>query len=213
MKLRRTVMSAAIAVGVAALLPLTASAGRPGPTPPAGLSKATAATAAGVCNLSVPTRVAISRPYMELPTRITGDCTANGSFSLWTLTHPSKGEVTQVGFEEGATTYPWDIYATDPIGNQTFLPDGAVDPADQPLTQNTPATTVELAAGAWISSTAACSSTATAGTTTWKNLKAVTTNSAGEVTMAYRYSAVRDYRFALYSTSISWDLASATTTR
>ena len=51
------------------------------------------------------------------------------------------------------------------------------------------------------------------GTTTWKNLKAVTTNTAGEATMAYRYSPVRDYRFALYSTSISWDLASATTTR
>jgi hypothetical protein len=27
--------------------------------------------------------------------------------------------------------------------------------------------------------------------------------------MAYRYSKTRDYRFALYSTSISWDLASA----
>jgi hypothetical protein len=44
-------------------------------------------------------------------------------------------------------------------------------------------------------------------------LKAVTTNQAGEVTMAYRYSKTRDYRFALYSTPISWDLASATTTR
>ncbi|MGC4939822.1 hypothetical protein [Kribbella sp. DT2] len=240
MKLRRTVMSAAVALSVAALLPLSASAVRPGPTPPAGLSKATSAAAAGACNLSVPTRVAISRPYMELPTKISGECTVNGSFSLWTLTHPSKGEVTQVGFEEGATTYPWDIYATDPIGNQTFVPDGAVDPADQPLTQNAPATTVKLAAGAWISSTRTADVVTLKGTsllysvsknvffkrsasgvfqyrdrgtTTWKNLKAVTTNSAGEATMAYRYSPVRDYRFALYSTSISWDLASATTTR
>jgi hypothetical protein len=51
------------------------------------------------------------------------------------------------------------------------------------------------------------------GTTTWKNLKAVTTNSAGEATMAYTYSPTRDYRFSLYSTAISWDLGSAVTTR
>ncbi|ONI77579.1 hypothetical protein BWI15_03470 [Kribbella sp. ALI-6-A] len=31
-------------------------------------------------------------------------------------------------------TCPWDIYVTDPIGNQKFVPKGAVDPADQPLT-------------------------------------------------------------------------------
>ena len=43
--------------------------------------------------------------------------------------------------------------------------------------------------------------------------KSVTTSSSGQVTMAYRYSKTRDYRFALYSTPISWDLGSAVTTR
>ncbi|ADB30229.1 hypothetical protein Kfla_1125 [Kribbella flavida DSM 17836] len=233
-------MSAVAALSVAAVLPLSASAVRPGPTPPADApAKATAATAAGVCNLSAPTRVAISRPYLELPIRISGNCTAAGSTSYWVLTHPSRGPVNEVGFED-TTTYPWDILSDDPIGVQKFVADGAWDPADQPLTQNSPTTTIKLAAGAWISSTRTADVVTLKGTsllysvskniffkrsasgvfqyrdrgtTTWKNLKAVTTNSAGEATMAYRYTPLRDYRFALYSTSISWDLASATTTR
>jgi hypothetical protein len=51
------------------------------------------------------------------------------------------------------------------------------------------------------------------GTARWKNLKSVRTNSAGVVDMSYRYSKVRDYRFAVYSTSISWAAGSAVTTR
>jgi hypothetical protein len=51
------------------------------------------------------------------------------------------------------------------------------------------------------------------GTTTWKNLRSVRTNSAGVVSISYRYSKVRDYRFTVYSTPISWDLGSAVTTR
>lgn len=51
------------------------------------------------------------------------------------------------------------------------------------------------------------------GTTAWKGLKAVTTNSAGSATMSYRYGKTRDYRFVLYTTPVSWDQASATTTR
>ena len=31
--------------------------------------------------------------------------------------------------------------------------------------------------------------------------------------MAYTYSKTRDYRFALYTTPVSWDQASAITTR
>jgi hypothetical protein len=51
------------------------------------------------------------------------------------------------------------------------------------------------------------------GQTNWQTLKSVYTNSKGEVSLSYRYSKVRDYRFSLYSTSISWDLGSAVTTR
>jgi hypothetical protein len=239
MNLRRIAVSAVAAVGVAALLPLSASAARPNPVP----FKAPAspgATVAGTCTLSAPTRVAISKPYLPLPTKVTGTCaTSPNSLSGWELTHPSKGPVLDLVFDN-TTTDTWEVYSDDPIGIQSFSPLGSWDGADNPLTQNTPTTTVKLAAGAWISSsrtgdvvtlkgTSLLYSVSKniffkrsasgvfqyrdKGTTTWKNLKAVTTNSAGEATMAYRYTPTRDYRFALYSTSISWDLASATTTR
>ncbi len=127
-----------------------------------------------------------------------------------------------------------------PVGQYVWRPQNAEDPAGNPLTQNTPVATAKLAAGAWISSkrvgdvvtlngTSLLYSVTTdkyfkrsaggvfqfreRGTTTWKNLKSVTTNSSGVATMSYRYSKVRDYRFALYSTPISWDLGSAVTTR
>ncbi|MDT5284729.1 MAG: hypothetical protein QOJ20_5924, partial [Mycobacterium sp.] len=51
------------------------------------------------------------------------------------------------------------------------------------------------------------------GTTTWKNLRSVRTNSAGVASLSYRYSKVRDYRFTVYSTPFSWDRGSAVTTR
>ena len=232
-------MSAVAALGVAALLPLSASAARPGPVP-FKPPTAPSATVAGTCTLSAPTRVAISKPYMTLPTKVTGTCaTSPNSLSGWELTHPSKGPVLDLVFDN-TTTDTWEVYSDDPIGIQSFSPLGSWDGADNPLTQNTLSTTVKLAAGAWISSsrsadvvtlkgTSLLYSTSKniffkrsasgvfqyrdKGTTTWKNLKAVTTNSAGEVTFAYRYAPARDYRFALYSTPISWDLASAVTTR
>ena len=240
MRLRHTLTTIAIAAGLTTIAPLTAAAARPGPTPPSDAPARATTTAAGVCDLSAPTRVAISRPSLDLPTRITGDCTATGSASYWILTHPSQGDVLDIGFESGATTYPWEVRSTDPIGVQSFKPNGAWDPTDQPLTQNTLTTTVKLATGAWISSSRADDVVTLRGTsllysvsdnvffkrsasgvfqyrdlgtTTWNNLKAVTTNTAGEVSMAYRYTPTREYRFALYSTPISWDVASAITTR
>jgi hypothetical protein len=51
------------------------------------------------------------------------------------------------------------------------------------------------------------------GTTRWQNLRSVRTNSAGVASMSYRHSKVRDYRFTVYSTPISWDLGSGVTTR
>ncbi|ADB35962.1 hypothetical protein Kfla_6974 [Kribbella flavida DSM 17836] len=52
------------------------------------------------------------------------------------------------------------------------------------------------------------------GSTVWRTLKAgVRTNGKGEVQLSYRYSKLRDYRFVLYSTPISWDAGSAVTIR
>jgi hypothetical protein len=238
--IRRTIAAAAAAVAVAALLPLSASAARPAPTPLAHAPAKAGVAAVGTCTLSAPSRVAIGRPYLALYPKISGDCTQAGSLSGWRLTHPTKGPVLDLVYQAGATTDLWDVLSSDPIGTQTWAPLGSWNPGDNPLTQNAPKSTVKLAAGAWISSsrtgdvvtlkgTSLLYSVSTdkyfkrsaggvfqfreVGSNTWQTLKNVWTNSAGEVTLAYRYSKTRDYRFALYSTSISWDLGSAVTRR
>jgi hypothetical protein len=239
--IRRTLTSAVVAIGMAALLPLGASAKTQGPVnlPKSATAKVGAAVA-GTCNLSVPTRVAIGRPYVGLPAKVTGNCTQANSLSGWNLYHPSLGAVDGLLFDN-VNSQTWDVYSDYPIGVMTWRGLGAFDGTDNPLTQNAPSTTVKLATGAWISSSrtadvvtlkgtallyshsnntyfkrsaAGVFQFRERGTTTWQTLKAgVWTNSKGEVTMAYRYSKTRDYRFAVYSTSISWDTGSAVTTR
>jgi hypothetical protein len=238
--IRRTLASVVAAVGVAALLPLGASAAKPGPVtlPPHAVAK-TSSALSGTCNLSVPSRIAIGRPYIGLPAKVTGTCTEPNSLSAWNLYHPSKGAVDGLLFDN-VNSQTWDVYSDYPIGAMTWRGIGAFDGADNTLTQNAPVSTVKLAAGAWISSSRTADVVTLKGTsllysvstnkyfkrpaggvfqfreigsTTWQTLKSVYTNKYGEVTLAYRYSKTRDYRFALYSTSISWDLGSATTRR
>ncbi|TDU84543.1 hypothetical protein EV138_7022 [Kribbella voronezhensis] len=241
---RRTLATAAAAAGIAALLPLTASAAGPDPVRPLHFDGKTSKSTvvAGTCNLSIPSRVAIGKPTLTLFGKVSGTCNTPTAASGWALHHPSLGDVNEVVFDK---TYQygdgsWYIPDNHPIGNMVFNGEGSYNADDTTNTQNTVPVTVKLAAGAWISSsrsadvvtlkgTSLLYSTTTnsyfkrsaggvfqfreRGTTTWKNLKSVYTNSKGEVTMAYRYSKLRDYRFALYSTSISWDLGSAVTTR
>ena len=238
--IRRTLATAAAVVGIAALLPLGASAATPGPVslPKRAAAKAGAA-AAGVCNLSIPSRVAIGRPYITLPAKLTGDCTQAGSAAAWNITHPTQGAWDGLLFQ-GVTSKNWAVYSDMPLGAMTWRGVGAYDGADNALTQNAPPTTLKLAAGAWISSSRTADVVTLKGTsllystsndvyfkraaggvfqfrekgqTNWQTLKSVYTNSKGEVTLSYRYSKVRDYRFSLYSTAISWDLGSAVTTR
>ena len=238
--IRRTLAAGVAAIGIAALLPLTASAKTPGPvTMPKSAVAKPGAAAAGTCYLSVPSRIAIGRPYIGLPAKLSGNCTAPGSISGWNLYHPSKGAVDGLLFD-GINSQTWDVYSDYPIGAMTWRGFGALDAADNPLTQNAPVSTVKLAAGAWISSSRTADVVTLKGTsllysvsnntyfkrsaggvfqfreigsTTWQTLKSVWTNSKGEVTLSYRFSKTRDYRFALYSTSISWDLGSAITRR
>jgi hypothetical protein len=238
--IRRTLASVVAAVGIAALLPLGASAAKPGPvTPPSRLVAKPGATAVGTCNLSVPSRVAIGKPYLALQAKVTGTCTAPNSDSAWQLVHPTMGPGPVLEFIN-VNTMTWDVTSNYPLGRMTWRAVGAVDSAKNPLTQNAPVSTVKLAAGAWITSsrkadvvtlkgTSLLYSVSTnkyfkrsaggvfqfreIGSTTWQTLKSVYTNKYGEVTLAYRFSKTRDYRFSLYSTSISWDLGSAITRR
>ena len=237
--IRRTIASAAAAVAVAALLPLSASAAKPGPVTLPPHAASTSGTAAGTCNLSVPSRVAIGKPYLALQGKVTGNCTTPNSLAAWNLYHPSYGAIDGLLFDN-QTAQQWDVYDNYPIGVMTWKGIGAWDGANATLTQNAPVSTVKLAAGAWISSSRTADVVTLKGTsllysvstnkyfkrpaggvfqfreigsTTWQTLKSVYTNKYGEVTLAYRFSKTRDYRFALYSTSISWDLGSATTRR
>ncbi|WP_432935638.1 hypothetical protein ACQPXM_21225 [Kribbella sp. CA-253562] len=240
--IRRTLTAAVAALGIAAVTPLAASAGRPLPEP-AVKAPAASAQAAGVCNVSVPNRVAISKPLLILPGKISGDCNRAGNSSVWLLNHPSKGNVNFIGWD---ATDPdldgtWWVYSDDAIGSQTFKPAWSKNTDGATYTQNSVPVTVKLAAGAWISSSRTGDVVTLKGTsllysvsnnvffkrsaagvfqfreqgsTTWQTLKGgLWTNSKGEVSLSYRYSKVRDYRFALYSTPISWDLGSAVTTR
>jgi len=193
---------------------------------------------AGTCALHAPSRVAIGRPHIGLQVTMSGPCHSSG-YASWDLYHPSQG-LQKIAIFDNATTAHWDVYSYDTIGVHTWRPSIAWDAAFVDQAQNEPTSTVKLAVGAWISSSrsgdvvtlngtsllysvsnntyfkrsaAGVFQFRERGTTQWNNLKSVWTTSSGEVTMAYRYSATRDYRFALYSTPISWDIVSAVTTR
>jgi hypothetical protein len=202
------------------------------------LSAPAEAQVAGTCVLHAPSRVAIGRPYIGLRLTMSGPCYPGG-YASWWLYHPSQGAQDVAIFDNTTSEY-WDVYSDHTIGVHTWRPGYAWDAGYVDQAQNAPISTVKLAAGAWTSSsrsgdvvtlkgTSLLYSVSNnnyfkrsaggvfqfreRGTTQWKNLKSVWTNSRGEATMAYRYSKTRDYRFALYSTSISWDLGSAVTTR
>lgn len=225
MNIRHVITSALGITVVAAGLPLAAAA------------SPDAATAA--CTISMSTRIAIGRPSVTVPLRVSGTCSQTNGQACWNFEHPDRKS--QQYLTLGVPDSTWTFVDDDTwTGQYVWRPTFALDPAGNKVSQNTLAVTVKLAAGAWISSkrvgdvvtltgTSLLYSVTTnkyfkrsasgvfqfreRGATTWKTLKSVTTNSSGQVTMTYRYSKTRDYRFALYSTSTSWDLGSAVTTR
>jgi hypothetical protein len=169
---------------------------------------------------------------------MSGDC-VNGGYGSWDLYHPTQG-FQDITIFDGTRTDIWDFYSFHTIGLHNWRAGTAWDVGDAYRPQNSPYSDVRLAAGAGISSAriggvvtlrgttllysvsnnsyfrrsaAGMFQFRERGTTRWKNLKSVRTNSAGVVSMSYRYSKVRDYRFAVYSTSISWAAGSAITTR
>ena len=192
----------------------------------------------GRCALSVPSRVAIGRPSTAITVTMSGDC-VKGGYGSWDLYHPREGFQDVVIFNQTRTDI-WDVYSFHPLGLQSWRAGTAWDVAWVDRPQNSPRSDVRLAAGARISSarsggivtlkgTSRLYSVSSntyfkrsaggmfqfreRGTTTWKNLRSVRTNSAGVASLSYRYSKVRDYRFTVYSTPISWDRGSAVTTR
>ncbi|GAB3824431.1 hypothetical protein [Kribbella italica] len=211
--------------------------------PPSLKGPASKAEAAGPCTLSLPTRVAIGKPVITLNGKRIGGCNVRDNTSGWLLDHPSIGDVNGILFDatDPLGKGQWSVPDNHPIGNQTWYGIGSINGDGTEFTQNNLPVTVKLAAGAWISSSRTADVVTLKGTsllysvttnsyfkrsaagvfqfrekgsTVWQTLKGgLWTNSKGEVSLSYRYSKVRDYRFALYSTPISWDLGSAVTTR
>lgn len=207
----------------------------------AGLTAAPAnAKTTATCNLTAPYRVVIGQPYKAFNLYASGVCSLGEGWSAWDLIHPSQGSQGGAFFGSGSNREIWDVYDWHTIGIHTWRPSAAYDANSNPLSQNTVQSDIRLATAAWITSkrtadvvtltgTSLLYSTGSnsyfkrsakgafqfkeRGTTTWRGLKAVTTNSAGVATMSYRFSRTRDYRFVLYTTPVSWDQASATTTR
>ncbi|MEP7370152.1 MAG: hypothetical protein ABI662_10870 [Dermatophilaceae bacterium] len=198
------------------------------------------ASAAGACTLSVPNRIVIGHPYMAVTLRASGPCATSGGYGSWVLYHPTQGGQA-IAIFDGAPTDIWNVYSWDvKFGRQNWRPSWAWDGGYNDLAQNSPDVDVRLATAAWISSSRYGSTVTLKGTslvystgndsyfkrsagagfqyrergsTTWRTLKSMWTSSAGTTTMSYRSTARRDYRFVLYTTPISWDQASATTTR
>jgi hypothetical protein len=191
--------------------------------------------AVGGCVLHAPSRVAIGRPYVAITLKMSGDCV----YGSWYLYHSTQGFQGVAIFNNKRTDIR-DVYSSHTVGFHTWRAGSAWNAADVDRPQNSSYCDVRLAAAASISSArsggvvtltgtsllysvssngyfrrsaAGMFQSRERGTTTWKNLKSVRTNSAGVVSMSYRYPRLRDYRFTLYSTTISWDLGSAVTTR
>ncbi|NHN54518.1 hypothetical protein G9U51_01820 [Calidifontibacter sp. DB0510] len=202
-------------------------------------SSSTPASAAGSCTLTAPSRVSIWKPYQAITLKASGACTTGGS-AAWELVHPTYG-LENIAYFDGTSTDTWDLYDWDDIGKQTWRPAGAYDSAYNSLTQNSPVSDIRYYGAAWISTSRSSSVVTLNGTslvyspdtggfvrrpyavgvfqyreigsTVWRNLKQVTTNSNGVVTLRYTYAPTRDYRFATYSTSTVWDVGSATSRR
>ncbi|MBO1755276.1 hypothetical protein [Allobranchiibius sp. CTAmp26] len=204
------------------------------------MAGAPTASAAQSCTLSAPARVSVWHSYTGVPLRASGACTIGSGWGAWDLIHPTQGSQ-DTAFFDGTATDTWDYYTFEPMGRMTWRPSDAYDSYSNMLSQNAPVSEVRL--GSWAGLTATRSGSAVTlnvravrywvsgdknipftsaagtiqyrapGTTAWKSLKYVSTNSSGAYQYRYASSAARDYRVVLNGTSSIWNAASATVRR
>lgn len=185
------------------------------------------ASAAGSCSLYAPGRIAIGSPFRTVTINEGPNCAAAGVVdAAWSATHPTKGPIDIIIYENSDRSQPFDIFGDDPIGVWTWRPEGAFDASDNTVFQYTPTTDVRLAsysrvtptrtgtkvnvktlAGRWWqagnkligwSGARGQIQYRTPGSTTWHGLKDVYSSSAGTYSYTYSTSAVRDYRVVIY---------------
>lgn len=185
------------------------------------------ATAAGTCSMYVPSRVSISQPYRGIVVPLGPNCKASSViWANWDGYHPTQG-IQEIMLFDHVSSVVWDLYDWQPIGRWQWRPAGAHDSGYNEVYQYGPYyTDVRLASYGRVTATRYGSkvsvTTAAArywqsgskfigwsgargqiqwrapGTTTWRGLKEVYSNSGGNYSYTYTTSAVRDYRVVLY---------------
>ncbi|HEY0692133.1 MAG TPA: hypothetical protein VGD71_24205 [Kribbella sp.] len=197
------------------------------------VAAAPAATAAGTCSLYVPSRFSIGQEYRDITVPQGPNCAAAGVVgAFWFAHHPTKGDVTDAGYENKARSTTVTLYDTMPIGRWTWRPGTAWDTTGTVVYQYTTYTDVRLATYGRVTPTRSgtkvnVKTTAmrywqgghkfigwsgargqiqyrTPGTTTWRALKDVYSTSTGAYSYTYTTSAVRDYRVVFGDVSTMW---------
>lgn len=203
----------------------------------AALATAPTASAAAQCTLSAPAKVAIAKPYTVINLTAKGACTRSNGFATWDLVHSYYGPSDMALFD-GTTKDTWAIYDWEHLGSYTWTPDWATDGDYNDQSQNSVRTSVRLKSYSAVSVSRKGSKVTvktqtnrygitarktivhakapsviqyrTPGTSTWRNLKNVTSNSSGKGSYTYTSKAKRDYRLVTKDTSTVWGSTSAT---
>jgi hypothetical protein len=196
---------------------------------------------AGGCSVAIPSKIAITSPYREVPAWLTANCTAAGTdVALWEALHPTQGSQGGIIFD-GETTTTYELYDVVDLGRWKWQPRGAFDAESDPIVQNTPYTDVKV--GSWASLTGTRSgakvtlTTSVArysssyeryipwagatgqlqyrikGTTAWKALAGVKANASGKYTYTRNWGAALEYRVYFPATAYIWNVATPTVYR
>lgn len=142
----------ALAVAAASLLPLS-------------LLAAPSAQAAPSCNISTPSKVAITQPYRAIKATFSSGCLSYAETASRDLMHPRYGYTGSFWFDGGSTDV-YDFYDWEPVGVYSVRPDGAYDYDWDELAQNTRTMTIKYGSRQYISSSRSGSTVTIAGTTT-----------------------------------------------
>jgi hypothetical protein len=196
-----------------------------------------AASADGTCSLYVLTKFSITQPHRAVTVNQGPNCAAAGIVNAaWTAHHPSAGAASVVIFPGGARSDTVDLTDDLPLGLWNWRPGYAYDANDNDVFQYSPYTDVRLGSYGQVTVTHTGSrvdlrTTAmrywaggdrfigwsgargqlqyrTPGTTTWRGLKDVYSNSGGLYGYTYATTAVRDYRLVLIASSQIWGSSS-----
>ncbi len=197
------------------------------------------AQAAGTCNISVPSKVSITKPNRTITATYSSGCRTNADWAWWDVVHPRHGSMEIFDFE-GRSKQSVDWYDWNPRGTYTVRAQGAWDDDFRKMKQNSPKMTVRLGSKQGISTSRSGSYVTVRGTSTrytpsaekfrpwsgakvslcskfcscpWKRVKTTKTNSAGKVTIKTKASSKRYWRITTANSSNTWGKTSATLRR